>query len=117
MPSKLTKKFLKFHRENPHVYKRFVDVALRATLTHNHFGGKAVFERMRWDTDIVSSITTQKLCNNFHPFYCRLFTMEYPQHRKFFRHKKSVADELYDLYEYEETPHKNQDAQLDLFRD
>ena len=92
---KSTKRFLKFHGENPQVYSLFCRVTFQAMQKGlQNFGSSAVFEIMRWETNVISSLTTLTLCNTFKPYYARLFEMQHPIYKGYFRNKLSVADEI-----------------------
>ena len=53
MSDSLKHKWWEFHKQNPHVYDLFqsftLDVIARG---HKHYSAKAVFERIRWHTDV-----------------------------------------------------------------
>tara|TARA_R110002020_G_scaffold125207_4_gene282339 strand:- start:2921 stop:3301 length:381 start_codon:yes stop_codon:yes gene_type:complete len=93
--TKNTKSFLRFHRENPHVYDKFCHVTLRAIRRgYSNFGASAVFEIMRWETGVVHTTTTKHLSNVHRAYYARWFEMHHPEHEGFFRKRPSSADEL-----------------------
>jgi len=78
----------RWHKQNPHVYelfKRFTyDVIRRG---HHHYSSKAIFERIRWHTEIETDGEEFKMSNNYTPYYARLFMHDHPQHAEFFRTK------------------------------
>lgn len=93
--TKNTKRFLKFHREHPQVYSLFCQITFQAMQKGlQNFGAGAIFEIIRWETDIVSSIKTRTLCNTFRAYYARLFEMQHPTYKGYFRNKLSAADEI-----------------------
>ncbi len=80
-------RFEQFHSDNPHVFALLEQYAFDAIVAgYSHYSIQAVFERMRWHTDIeLNSDEPFKLNNNFRPFYARLFHRKHPQHDGFFR--------------------------------
>jgi len=80
-----------YHRENPQVWRAFELKALSAVRMKQRFGAKAIFEILRWET-AVSGTGEFKLCNDFTPYYARLFEEVYPAYRDFFR-KKDILPE------------------------
>ena len=84
-------KFNQYHHDNPEIYKVFKSYALRAVKLKSHFGAKAIFEIIRWNTEI-SGNDEFKINNNYTALYARLFENEYPQHTGFFRKRKSKFD-------------------------
>lgn len=87
--------FLKYHQENPRVYKLFTRFSLLAAQTHSNFSARAVIHRIRWHSQI-DTIDPQgfKVNNNHSPYYARMFERDHPQHAGFFRKRASVADEM-----------------------
>jgi len=80
-------KWWAWHRENPDVYelfKRFtLDVIRRG---HDSYSSKAIFERIRWHSDVETQGGDPfRMSNNFTPYYARLFMVEHPEHQGFFR--------------------------------
>ena len=78
----------RWHKMNPHVYelfKRFtLDVIRRG---HRNYSSKAIFERIRWHTEIETTGEEFKMSNNYTPYYARLFMHDFPEHKEFFRTK------------------------------
>lgn len=90
----IKKQWWRWHRANPHVYelfKRFTfDVIKRG---HKHYSSKAIFERIRWHTDIETTGEEFKMSNNYTPYYARLFMKDFPDHADFFRTKTLRSDD------------------------
>lgn len=84
-------KFCKYHEENPQIYSAFKEYALRAVRFKQHFGSKAIFEVIRWNS-AVSGNDGFKVNNNYTSFYARLFELEYPRYEGFFIKRKSKFD-------------------------
>jgi len=82
----IKKQWWRWHRANPHVYELFTrftfDVIKRG---HKHYSSKAIFERIRWHTDIETAGEEFKMSNNYTPYYARLFMKDFPDHADFFR--------------------------------
>lgn len=80
------RKFLDYHKENPHIYelfKRYALVAIESGRTR--FGANSIIERIRWYSSVESEDDFGfKINNNHAPYYARLFVGQYPQHSKFF---------------------------------
>jgi len=79
----IVEKFFEYHKQNPEVYEMFKRFAYEARKRWRHFGAKAIFERLRWETN-VSSTGDFKLNNNFPSAYSRLLILEDPSFRGFF---------------------------------
>lgn len=74
-----------FHRANPRVYELFEQYTFEAARRRAHYSAKAIFERIRWHTEIETTGADFKLNNNFHAYYARLFMKRHPRHDGFFR--------------------------------
>ena len=84
--SKYEKQFMEFHKKNPHVYELFKRYTKAAMSTgRQSYSAYAIFERIRWHTDIETNEALGfKLNNNYRPYYARLFAANYPQYANFF---------------------------------
>ena len=86
--------FETFHNDNPHVFSLLVKftAAVRAT-GRKHYSINAVFERIRWHTDIETvhgeHLVDFKLNNNFRSRYVRLLEEEHPYFHGFY-HKRQL---------------------------
>ena len=79
-------KWQKFHHDNPLVYdlfKRFTFQAIQAG--RKNYSVNAIFERIRWHTDIDTRGDEFKLNNNHRAYYGRKFMRDYPKFDGFFR--------------------------------
>jgi hypothetical protein len=90
-------KWQQFHAANPDVYKLFSKFAHHAIKKgHEHLSPQMIFERIRWETNVETvSDDGFKVNDAFAPFYSRLFSEEFPEHKDFFRKRKSGADKLF----------------------
>jgi hypothetical protein len=92
--SKLEKKFMEFHKENPHVYELFKRYTKAAMATgRQNYSAYAIFERIRWHTDIETNEALGfKLNNNHRPYYARMFAADHPKYAKFFKTKVLASE-------------------------
>ena len=100
-PSASEQKFIIFHEANPEVYELFKKFTFQAmNRGHKHLSAEMIINRIRWETKVVTTdeaiktIGKLKINNDYKPFYSRLFIVEHPQHKDFFRLRQSVADNL-----------------------
>lgn len=69
----------KFHRAHPEVWRLFVRFSHeKIALGCEHFGAKAVMERIRWETSAGGSSPELKISNNHTAFYARRFNRMHP---------------------------------------
>lgn len=88
-----------YHQENPHIYAAFEKFTFQVIEAgRKNFSACGIIERIRWFTMIESKTGTFKVSENMKPFYARLFEEKHPQYKGFFRKRRSVADEIDDLY-------------------
>lgn len=76
----LESRFLEFHLRNPQVYTlfdRFAKEAIRAGRTTLSAG--LIFERIRWETQVLTTDPDYKLNNNHRAYYARLWTNNHPK--------------------------------------
>ena len=89
------RKFRIFHEANPEVYELFKKFTFQAmSRGHKHLSAEMIINRIRWETKVVTTDKDYKINNDYKPFYSRLFIVEHPQHKDFFRLRQSVADNL-----------------------
>lgn len=89
MTVNIEKRFWQFHHDNPGVYELFKQFAFEARKAgFDHYGAKAIFERVRWHIHITTNDREFKLNNNYHSRYARLMARDYPQMDGFFRNRK-----------------------------
>lgn len=69
-----------FHESNPHVYEMFSRFAMELVAAgRKRIGARLVWERMRWETMIVTTDAEPKLNDHWPPFYARLFMKDHPE--------------------------------------
>ncbi len=83
-PSPRALAFFMFHRENPQVFRRLLDlarerVALQKALgIKPRLGAKALWERLRWDMEFTGPTSRPfKLNNSLTAYYARLIVETY----------------------------------------
>ncbi len=85
--------FALFDRENPQVWRWFLEFTESAILAgHEHLSADMIMHRVRWETS-VKTRGTFKINNNLVAFYARKYAENNPVHRDFFRFRKSRADQ------------------------
>ena len=84
----LEKEARKFDRKHPEVWEMFVEFTLeRIKRGFRNYGGRAIFERIRWETARPEYEKGEEFKLNDHhiAFYSRWFHNTYPEHDGFFR--------------------------------
>ena len=82
-----------FHKGNPKVYQLFKRFAFEAIAAGcQNFGTNAIIERIRWETQVVTSDVDFKINNNHAPYYARLFMHDHPHHDNFFRTRQLLGE-------------------------
>jgi len=72
--------FLRFHRENPHVYDELVKLALRARRRGvKRIGIGMLFEVLRWGHAMRTAGDDFRLNNNYRSYYARLLMRNEPE--------------------------------------
>src|SRR5210317_948462 len=89
MTQSLKEKWWQFHKQNPHVYELFEQFTFQViNAGFENYSANAVFERIRWHTDIETrSNGGFKLSNNHRAYYARYFHHCNPEYDGFFRTK------------------------------
>ena len=86
-----------FHREHPAVWTLFCEFTQdRIARGFKNYSVKAIFERIRWETDqsyADSCSQDFKINNNFPAFYARRWMKLHPEHDGFFRTRKQVSED------------------------
>jgi hypothetical protein len=91
----LEAKFWAFHEINPKVYLLFSKFAVEAAQANRGtFGVSAIFERMRWFTNIETRGEEFKLNNNYSAYYGRLWMRDNPEHDGFFFTRTLLAKKI-----------------------
>lgn len=83
------KEFIEYHKTYPHLYEAFKEIALKTkAMGFAHYGANGIFEIIRWKT-AERGDGVFKINNNYAPLFARLFDNEFPEHKGFFRMRKS----------------------------
>lgn len=65
--------FKKFHNENPHIYRRFVELAEQMFRTgRKKYSSKMIINVMRWEQDLKTNSKPFKINDRFQSLYGRL---------------------------------------------
>jgi len=89
MSQTLKRKWWEYHKNNPQVYALFCSFTWQLIERgHKNYSAKAVFERIRWHTDVETKGEPFKLSNNHTAYYARLFMHDFPEYQGFFRTKE-----------------------------
>lgn len=82
-------KFERFHRENPHVYRRLVEICLAMKRRGlRRWGAKAAYEICRFQGVLSTSGDQFKLPNSYTSRYARKIMAEVPELAGFFETRK-----------------------------
>ena len=83
--SELLARFKKYHTENPHVYKLFMQyVNQLRSAGRDRYSAWAIINRIRWDYDISTTVDPFKISNDFIALYSRLAYYHNPDLKDFF---------------------------------
>lgn len=77
--------FSNYHKQNPHIYKRFCKFALEAVSRRDHFSAKAIFHIIRWYTQDTDDQPDFKIDDGWVSHYSRKFMDDYPEHDGYFQ--------------------------------
>jgi hypothetical protein len=78
-------KFATFHRDNPQVYQKLVELARRVrSKGFESYSIKSLFEQVRWHYHMETNDPDFKLNNNYHSRYARLIMSQEEDLREFF---------------------------------
>lgn len=84
--------FNDYHKRNPHIYRAFVEKALKLKRAgREYYGAKAIMEVIRYDT-VIGGDDGFKISNNYTAYYARKAMAEHEELAGFFRTKQSKAD-------------------------
>jgi hypothetical protein len=87
MSAFLARKFEEYDRENPEIYEYFVKFTLQIADVKDRYSAKAIFEQIRWHTDIRGG-KPFKISNNYTAYYARKFEQDHPWMKGFFRKRE-----------------------------
>lgn len=81
-------KFEKYHEANPRVYELFKRFAREAKARRKRYSASAIFERIRWHSEVETNGGDFKINNYFRPWYARKLMEECPEFRGFFETRR-----------------------------
>lgn len=84
MTDQIQANFASFHAQNPIVYQLFDRYAREMLTAVGKGSAKLIFERIRWELTIKTTMDAPKLNNNYTALYARLWEQNHPQHAGFF---------------------------------
>lgn len=88
------KEFFMFHVKHPDIYKLFVKIAHEKHRDgYKRYAAKAIFEEIRWQYNMKS--ICESLSNEFTPYYARMFMVQFPDLKGYFKRRPSEADNVY----------------------
>lgn len=80
--------FKKYHKENPHIYKRFVELAYQMKRTgRKYYSSKMLINIIRWETDLKGG-DEFKINDKYQSFYGRLLAYQKPEFLEFFQFRQ-----------------------------
>ena len=79
-----------FDHKNPHIYALFLRFAYEAkNRGHKRFSSKSIIERIRWETNVMTTDKMFKISNNLTPYYSRRLMAENRAFEGFFSTKEN----------------------------
>ena len=87
-PEELKQAFKKYHKDNPHIYKRFCELAKRMKATgRKYYSSKMLINVIRWETDLAGN-DEFKINDKYQSFYGRLLVHHDPSFDGFFQFRE-----------------------------
>lgn len=95
-----------YHNAHPEVWKFFDEFTKnRIAKGFKHYSVNAIFERIRWESDIGADGKVEfKIGNNFRAFYARAWMDLNPEYSGFFRTRKQTSENAPATGKPEKTP-------------
>lgn len=101
---KLREQFLKFHRDNPQVYERIVEMCEELwSRGWRHYSMRTIIHALRFRFDLESGgedveieggeVRRVKLNNNHSPYYARLLITQKRKFRDFFEFRRAEGED------------------------
>lgn len=85
--------WLDFHRRNPAVFRRFLQLAIEARENRKRFGARTIWEYMRWTMAFETDTDDEASLNDHHcPYFARLAMLRHPELRGLFVTKSARFD-------------------------
>ncbi len=84
-PKSVVRRFKRFNRKNPGVFKQFVELAFKMLKTGRaKYSARTIIEVMRWEYDLQTVGEVFKINGDFVPMYVRMLIHENPEFGDFF---------------------------------
>lgn len=88
------KSCIDYNKTNPDIYEMYKKYAFQAIKSkRDYYSSEMIINRVRWET-MVRGKGKFKIANKMKAFYSRLFVLEYPTYKSFFKFKPSICDSL-----------------------
>jgi hypothetical protein len=82
-----------WHKGNPHVWQLFERFAYEAVNKgRTRISHWLIINRIRWETNIVTTGEDFKISNDYIAFYARLWKAKHPQHKDLFTTKRMIGE-------------------------
>jgi hypothetical protein len=92
-PQSTLDRFKKFHSENPHVYKKFKDLAFQMKNTgRSRYSAETIVNVIRWHEDLQSTGNVFKINDHFRSIYARLLIYHHPEFIDFFELRQNAPN-------------------------
>lgn len=84
-------RFVIFHKANPVVWILFKQYANEMREVRDHYSGRAVWERVRWDVDFATTGESVKMNDHYFPYYTRMYLATHQEAKGFFQIRKRTS--------------------------
>lgn len=85
---------INYHKKNPAIYEMFKKFAFQAINSKRpYYSSEMIINRVRWET-MIKAEKGYKIANEMKAFYSRLFILENPTYKTFFKFRPSCCDTL-----------------------
>ena len=82
-------RWLKFHKDNPHVWQEFERLTFRAiSAGRKAYSAWVIINLIRWNYEIKTKSGDFKINNNHIAYFARLFEKVHPEYEGFFKLRK-----------------------------
>jgi hypothetical protein len=83
-----------YHKKNPQIYEMYKKFAFQAINSKRpYYSSEMIINRVRWET-MTKAHSGFKISNEMKAFYSRLFVLQNPTYKNFFKFKPSICDGL-----------------------
>lgn len=82
-----------WHKANPHVWMLFERFAFEAVNKgRKRISHWLIINRIRWETNIITTGEDFKISNDHIAFYARLWKVKHPEHKELFSTKRMIGE-------------------------